>query len=153
MLDTATCDTNHSLTGRLQAPREPLVLRAIGPDGGEQFVHLAGAKSTLGAANVCTVRVPFAGVRPIHCSILRGPRTTVVHCWADGTLLNGEPFADSLLHVGDRLAIGPIEFEIVSGVERPAEFVEPANSPTAQQRIEKLEHSRQAERRRTRRLH
>ena len=152
MLDTATCDTNHSRTGRLTAPREPLVLRAIGPDGGEQFVHLAGAKSTLGAANVCTVRVPFAGVRPIHCSILRGPRTTVVHCWADGTLLNGEPFADSLLHVGDRLAIGPIEFEIVSGVERRAEFVEPANSPTAQQRIEKLEHSRQAERRRTRRL-
>jgi hypothetical protein len=68
----------------------------------------------------------------LHCLILRGARGTVARCWSGGTRLNGERFADARLSAGDRLAIGPIELEVITAAEADALRHEAADdkSPT-----------------------
>ncbi len=34
--------------------------------------------------------------------------------WAPRTLVNGQPFNDAVLEPGDRLSVGPVEFEILA---------------------------------------
>ena len=80
-----------------------------------ELIRLAAAKCTLGSSPDCTLRLQAAGVQPVHCLILRGPRQTIVRRWSDQTRLNDRPFADAPLKVGDRLAIGPFELEVMNG--------------------------------------
>ena len=56
-----------------------------------------------------------AGIAAWHCLILRGNEHTVVRRLSADTLLNGAAFFDAPLHPGDRLAVGPVEFEVLEG--------------------------------------
>ena len=87
----------------------------MGSERHGQVVRLAAPKCTIGSAEGCTLRLRAAGVRPLHCIILRGSHGTAIRCWARDTRLNGLPFGDSLLAPGDRLSIGPIEFDVLDG--------------------------------------
>jgi chromosome segregation ATPase len=90
-----------------------LYLRIVGSARQGQIVRLSAPKCTIGSAEGCTLRLRAAGVRPLHCIILRGSRGTAIRCWARDTRLNGQPFGDSLLVPGDRLTVGPIEFDVL----------------------------------------
>ena len=61
------------------------------------------------------MRLQSAKVRAVHCLILRGERHTIVRRIATDTRLNGRGFTDAPLSAGDRLSIGPHDFEIVAG--------------------------------------
>jgi hypothetical protein len=56
-----------------------------------------------------------------------------VRRWSDDTRLNGEPFTEALLNIGDRLTVGPIEFEVVDGINSsaPSDFERGAALPPA----------------------
>jgi hypothetical protein len=84
------------------------------------------------------VRLGSKAVDALHCLILRGQRATVVRRWSPNTRLNGASFVDASLAVGDRLAVGPVELEIVEDIraDQPADNVaragdEPHSFPDA----------------------
>lgn len=91
-----------------------LVLRIRGPVRNGQVVRLASQKCTVGSASNCTLRLRLPGVREVHCVILRGATGTIVRRWSPDTRLNGAAFNDARLKIGDRLAIGPLEFEVLA---------------------------------------
>ncbi len=98
----------------LGSPQGELLLRMIHPDGEPKLIRTAAVKCTVGSAPGCTIRLPRAGVEPVHCVILRGGRQTLVRRWSEGTRLNGHRFTEAPLVLGDRLGVGPIELEVVS---------------------------------------
>ncbi|WP_425397697.1 FHA domain-containing protein [Aeoliella sp.] len=78
-------------------------------DEGDCLVQLAVDKVTIGSGQSCTLRLTDEGVRPLHCLLTPGQEGPVVRRWSDGTLLNGEPFTEATMALGDRLTIGPVE--------------------------------------------
>lgn len=98
----------------LGVPVGELALRvANGQQAGAVF-PIDVQKCTLGADDGCTLRLDHAGVRPLHCLILRGAAETVVRRWSPDTRLNGRDFTDAPLRTGDRLSLGPLDLEVVT---------------------------------------
>jgi hypothetical protein len=117
----------------LGSPPGDLLLRLIPPDGQPKVIRTAAVKCTVGSAPSCTIRLPRAGVEPVHCVILRGNRQTLVRCWSEQTRLNGQRFTEAPLVLGDRLGVGPIELEVVSdntSQSTPLASVRLARAPT-----------------------
>ena len=93
----------------------PLRLRLHGGPLDGQDVRLESAKVSIGGAAGCTLRLRSAGSLPLYAWILRGPEGCLVRRFVPQVLLNGGAFEESPLHNGDRLRIGALELEIVSG--------------------------------------
>lgn len=96
------------------SPPGELCLRVVGSARDGQVVRLTAAKCAIGSAEGCTLRLRARGVRPVHCLVLRGTNGTVARSWAPNTRINGETFRDAVLEAGDRLSIGPVEFEVLA---------------------------------------
>ena len=99
-------------TGRVQ-----LRLRADG-----QVLELPPGKTTIGSSPRCNVRIEQPGVQPLHCLIVEGPEGLRVRSWVANTTLNGVPFEESALAVGDCLSLGPVELEVIdprAGMPQP----------------------------------
>jgi len=128
--------TGHDSARLVQgAPRGELSLRIVGSNRDGQVVRLSAAKCAVGSAAGCTLRLRARGVRPVHLVILRGTLGNVARAWAPNTRINGEPFRDAVLEPGDRLTVGPIEFEVLDSCESepPAEGEPYAREPAASQ--------------------
>ncbi len=110
MVFVASKDCSRFVQG---SPAGELRLRVVGSARDGQIVELKSPKCAIGSARGCTLRLVARGVRPVHCLILRGTKGTVARSWAPNTEINGQVFRDSLLQVGDRLSIGPVEFEVL----------------------------------------
>ncbi len=100
-----------------QTCNERLALRICGTSRAGQIVRLNSRKCSIGSGEHCTLRVRARSVKPLHCVIFRGGAKTVVRCWSPDTRLNGRSFSDAQLLPGDRLGVGPIEFEVVGPTE------------------------------------
>ncbi len=131
----------------LRSPGGALCLEIVGTQRQGQRVRLAAAKCTIGSANGCTLRLRAAGVRPVHCLILRGAHGTVARCWSPDTRLNGRAFHDELLTPGDTLSLGPIQLAVVElgeplaaprQLEPLADEARPVAKTTAASRARKL---------------
>ena len=72
-------------------------------------VSVSESKCTIGASKMCTVHLPAAGVRPMHCVILRRENEVLIRGWSNPVQLNGRPFVDAALQVGDVLQIGAVQ--------------------------------------------
>jgi hypothetical protein len=107
MVSTATASTKDALSGEL-------VLRIRGTSRHGQIVRLQAEKCTIGSGPRCTLRLRARGVRPLHCLIVRGEAAAVIRRWHPDTRLNGRAFTESLLAPGDRLSVGPLEFEVLA---------------------------------------
>lgn len=97
-----------------QAPSEivaeaTVVLQRTSDPSHAPFV--LGEKTTVGSGRSCTLQLCDEGVKPLHCLITSSSSGWTVRRWSDGTLLNGESFSESALQFGDRISIGPVEFE------------------------------------------
>lgn len=97
----------------LGSPGGELAFRISGGDRDGQLIRVERAKCSIGSDPQCTLRLQAAGVEPVHCYILRGEAGTVVRRWSAETRLNGRPFRDAPLQLGDRLTLGPLELEMV----------------------------------------
>jgi hypothetical protein len=131
----------------VSAGRIQLRLRANG-----QVFELPPGKTTIGSSPRCNVRIEQPGVQPLHCLIVEGPEGLRVRSWVANTTLNGMPFDESPLKVGDCLSLGAIEIEVIdprAGLSRSAE----AKGPTAESNdAEKIRESRNRARSRSRQL-
>ncbi|MCA9186487.1 MAG: FHA domain-containing protein, partial [Planctomycetales bacterium] len=87
-----------------------LVLRVV--DTGDQL-RIRGNKCAIGSGPACQLRLQGEGIQPVHCVILRGPDVSAIRCWAAGTLLNGRPFTDQILGVGDEIRVGSTRMIVV----------------------------------------
>ena len=80
--------------------------------GTEQLVDLPLGKTTVGSSPRCNVRIQQSAVHPLQFLLTREPSGMTVRSWAAGTLLNGEPFVETSLDIGDTISVGPIRWEI-----------------------------------------
>lgn len=69
----------------------------------------------------------------MHCVVLRGHSQSIVRRWANRTLLNGQPFQDSQLEIGDVIRVGGIEIEVVGDTRGNAESRDGGLSPMTPQ--------------------
>ena len=96
-----------------------LVFQIRGSTRHGQLVRLKSIKCTIGSGPRCTLRLRVRGVQPLHCLILRGTAGTVIRRFAPDTRLNGRAFNEAELVPGDRIGIGPIEFELLCSSPLP----------------------------------
>jgi hypothetical protein len=89
-----------------------LALQVSGPGRPTRLVRIRSAKCTVGSAAGCTLRLRAGGVDSLHCWILRGEAGTVIRRLNGVATLNGTHFDEALLSVGDRVALGSIEFVV-----------------------------------------
>ena len=109
---TQTATIEHDAE-KFDTTADELVLRVCSPARRGQIVRLKARKCTIGSSRNCTLRLAARGVKPVHCLVVRGPEATIIRCWDTDTRINGRAFTDANLNVGDRLSIGPIEFEVL----------------------------------------
>lgn len=95
-------------------PSSQFALRVHGP-AGDYEVNLSSGKTTVGSSPRCNVRIEQPGVDPLGCLIVCAGGELTVRRWAAGTLLNGMPFDEASLAVGDHLSLGSVDLEVVSG--------------------------------------
>ena len=98
-----------------------LVLRVRGTKHDGQLLRLRSPKCTIGSGPNCTLRLHGRSISGVHCLILRGPNGQNIRSWSPDTLLNGRPFTEAPLAIGDCLNIGALQFEIVQTGESPAQ--------------------------------
>lgn len=125
----AISSSRENSEGLLEHPSSPLVLRILGTEYDGREIRLLSAKCTIGSGSTCTFRLRAAGVQPLHCLILRGRQAAIIRRWSSGTYLNGGCFTDSPLREGDRISIGPVELEVVSGTEPSAAAAREVDHP------------------------
>jgi hypothetical protein len=102
--------SNESLLGN---PSASLGLRIRGTNRDGQVLWLHASKVTIGSDRSSTLRLKAPGVAPVHCLILRGQKQTIARCWSPDTRCNGAAFDETAIVAGDRLGIGPLEFEVI----------------------------------------
>ena len=84
------------------------------PDASAQIVDVpVGKKVTIGSGPRCHVCIQQPTVRPLHCIIVRDHEGLSVRRWAENTLLNGRPFDQTVLSVGDVLSVGAVDVDII----------------------------------------
>ena len=130
MAQTAGTVAQRSVSELMGPPRGDLTLRIAGTECNGQVIRLAAAKCAVGSAPICTLRLRAMGVRPLDCLIWRGEGGMTVRRRSPDTRLNGPTFTDALLQPGDRLSIGPIEFEVLDDTPH-AEARRPTRSTAA----------------------
>lgn len=108
-----------------------------GPQAG-RTIRLSSPKCTIGSAPNCTLRLRGKGIEPVHCVVLHGARQTIVRRWASDTFINDHRFEDEALRAGDRLAIGALEFQVVSLPGRFPVPAEPVRNFELEAKLEKL---------------
>ncbi len=94
-----------------------LVLRIRGTAHDGRLIKITAATCTIGSDSDCTLRLRSPGVDPLHCVLSQESGRTIARSRSVNTELNGQPFEESNLRLGDQLTIGPIELEVVDGAE------------------------------------
>jgi hypothetical protein len=96
-----------------------LTLRVCGSEHDGRVLHIRSPKCTIGADRSCTLRLRGLGIRPFHCLILRGTEGMFVRRLSADTCLNGQAFDVARLRPADRLAVGPVELEVLPAIPSP----------------------------------
>jgi|GEM_PF-4526297 len=115
MVDSNTISRPSTSPDLLGCRVPPLCLRLHGGPVDGQQVRLESAKVSIGGAAGCTLRLRSRGSLPLYAWILRGPEGCIVRRFVPQVTLNGGGFEEAPLHNGDRLRIGGLELEVVSG--------------------------------------
>ena len=113
MIDTSFASDSESAQVLAGLGKGQFVLRVCGSKYDGRIVRLSSQKCSIGSGAGCTLRLSGAGIDPLHCLVLRGERGAFIRRWSANTHLNGEPFTDAQLKVGDRLSVGPVELEVL----------------------------------------
>lgn len=103
-------DRQSPMVHRPRSDNRRIQLRLRG-DG--QLFDIEPGKTTIGSSPRCNLRIQRPGVQPVHCLIVDGPEGLTVRRWAGTTKLNGKPFEESVLVLGDCLSVGPVDLEII----------------------------------------
>src|SRR5688572_13154912 len=93
-----------------------LRLRCAG--SADQLFNLQSGKTTIGSSPRCTIRIEQPGVQPLDCLIVQQQGSLSVRRWAEGTRLNGQPFNEARLTLGDTLTVGSVEL-MIEGSDGP----------------------------------
>ncbi|MFQ5730960.1 MAG: FHA domain-containing protein [Planctomycetaceae bacterium] len=91
------------------------VLRLVPVLPGSAEVTLAPGPVTLGSAAECDVLLHPTGIAGLHATIITDERRSVVVAHDERCWLNDGPVKQAVLHAGDRLAVGPVEFRLEPG--------------------------------------
>ncbi|MCE9525052.1 MAG: FHA domain-containing protein, partial [Planctomycetales bacterium] len=98
----------------LGAPSGELRFRVQGGEHHGRTLRITSSKCSIGSARGCTLRLRGESIEPLHCLILTGKNGTIVRRNSHRTYLNGGPFEDAAVKIGDILRLGPVELAVVA---------------------------------------
>src|SRR5262245_7826498 len=88
--------------------------------GGNYLVDLPRGRFTIGYSPRCNIRLEQSGIHPLQCLVVHDVEGLTLRRWATDTLLNGSPFDEAHLSVGDHISVGPVDLEVVLAQEQLA---------------------------------
>lgn len=149
---TATAITDVTSNASPASPTLQLRFTSAGREG--QVLQVVGEKFTLGSESGCTIRLRSPLIAPIHVWGVRGQLGTLLRAVSSDTRVNGLPFHEAWVQHGDRLSIGPIDFEIevVNHSTRKSDESELNSAPAPSAERAAIRALRQHEHQRVRRL-
>jgi chromosome segregation ATPase len=140
------------MTHDRKADHSVLVLEPLRPRSGLDPVILTPGRYTIGSSADCKIILHSHRISPRHCLIIAGRNQTILKAWNSQTRINETPVDETILHAGDRLAIGPIEFQIHEASQKKL-FNESDQTETLKPSVRKVEEKHMdAVRNRSRRL-
>lgn len=98
-------------------------LRVVGGKNAGQEVPVTGQKFLIGRAEGCQLRAKSDQIAERHCLLELSPGQLKLSDLGSpaGTIVNGQRIAgEQLLKMGDRLKVGPLEFEVCMSVSLAA---------------------------------
>jgi pSer/pThr/pTyr-binding forkhead associated (FHA) protein len=112
--------TAHPLTNMRAKDNQPKLIISHG-DGPPLAVELQHEYTHLGRAEDNELSLPEPSISSRHCVfILSGPEVMVRDLnSSNGTYVNGEQIAETVLRPGDNIQVGVIDIKFVPGVRRP----------------------------------
>lgn len=75
-------------------------------------IPLAIGRYSIGADPGCDISLPMNGVEEKHCLVVVGHKRVLIQAYSRFTWVNEGAVTEGQLEVGDRLAIGPVEFVV-----------------------------------------
>jgi hypothetical protein len=98
------------------SPREAgLVLRPTRGHDDAPLIPLAVGRHVLGSSPEADIRLDAAGIEPQHAVLLVGPQRSVLKAFSRFTWINDGVVRECAIRPGDRICIGPVEFEVLKG--------------------------------------
>ncbi|MDB5338093.1 MAG: hypothetical protein JWN70_3712 [Planctomycetaceae bacterium] len=94
------------------AATEILVLEPVAQRLGLAPILLVPGELTIGSSPECQIQLTVPGVQPQHCVINSSRSRVSLRALDHRTWHNNLPSSEGWLRVGDRLAIGPVEFRV-----------------------------------------
>ncbi len=98
-----------------------LVLRPLRGPSESPLIPLSSGRHVIGSGPDADVRLEIPGVEPQHAVLLVGPSRSVLKAFSRFTWVNDGVVRECVLKPGDRLCIGPLEFEVLKGKGRRRE--------------------------------
>src|SRR5687767_1118042 len=98
--DSISCGP--TFPARVKSSR-PIRLRICGTSRNGEIIEVVSRRVTIGSAPNCVVRLRAKSVRPVECLLLREPNALVARCLSISALLNGNPFRQAQINLGDLL--------------------------------------------------
>lgn len=106
-------------TRAVQQRRETgLVLRPIRGNADAPMIPLGIGRFVIGSGPDADVRLEVAGVDAQHAVLMVGPQRSVLKAFSRFTWVNDGVIRECAVKPGDRLCIGPVEFEVLKGKSR-----------------------------------
>ncbi len=115
----------------LGASAAELKFRIQGGEHNGRILRITAVKCTIGSAPGCTLRLRGGDFEPLHCLILAGRNGTIIRRNSPRTYLNGGPFEDAALKLGDVLRIGSMEMAVVA-CPQAASALQPRSQPVSE---------------------
>ena len=108
-------------------PQFHLILRVQSGAEAGKTLRITTTSCTIGPDKGCTLRIPSLGPPSIHCIILRNDTGHTIQSIYDQASVNGKAVSKSVLKTSDVIAIGGVEFLVVSAA--PSVHPETAAGP------------------------
>ncbi len=109
------------------AATEILVLEPVAQRLGLAPILLVPGDLTIGSSPECQIQLNVPGVQPQHCVIHSSRSRVSLRALDHRTWHNNLPSSEGWLRLGDRLAIGPVEFRVRRA--EPWDVLPPASEP------------------------
>ncbi len=120
-----------SSSSRLADPRTAvgLILRPVRGQSEAPLIPLAVGRHVIGSGPDAEVRLEIPGVEAQHAVLLVGPQRSVLKAFSRFTWVNDGVIRECAIKPGDRLCLGPVEFEVLKGKSRRRRTEAPASPP------------------------
>ncbi len=114
LFDGSAVDTSiASVTEPADRQTQPIEFRVLREGAPVRRLRLTGNRYTFGSADGCSIRLSDKSLRPMHAVLIRDADRILLRAYSVPVEVNGIRVTEVTLQVGDVLALGAYQFELI----------------------------------------